>query len=465
MNLNDILNNGKDYPLLVGFLSGFYPLVFFYSNNYESVNSYQHLLFFSFLFLLLPMFCTYALYNVFAYFEKINLYKRHLLFVLIIELTAIYLSQVCFLTIKKKALLLLLIIVVILSFKFYNSYKKVVLFICLLSVIPFCQCIYIVLYKQFNETLSWTKQNDEIEKIKFIKKPNVYFIEPDGYIGKEAMQKHPYVYKDTLYDWLESKSFTLYENFHSNYPSSLASNATLFAMKHSYLDGKSPSVFRMQDMRSIICGNNPVVSIFKNNDYKTFFIVENAYFLQNFKFNNFDYCNFKESEISYFNYDKVNKDVYIDLKECIKKNVKEKRPLFFFIESLSPHHIDFDGKGKDHGRKIYLKKIEESNLWIKKSIDLIEKYDSNCIIIINSDHGGWVGVESMEEILSTKDFNLNESTYNNLLAIKWNDPIHKEYDKGLKSNVNIFRILFSYLSEDKTLLKYLEEDTSYKIDL
>ena len=39
---NDFLNNSKDYPLFVGFMAGFYPLIFFYSNNYESINSYQH---------------------------------------------------------------------------------------------------------------------------------------------------------------------------------------------------------------------------------------------------------------------------------------------------------------------------------------------------------------------------------------------------------------------------------------
>jgi hypothetical protein len=461
---DNFLNNTKDYPLLVGFVSGFYPMVFYYSNNFESKNSCHQLLFFSFLFLLIPTFGTYLLYVIFNYFPKLNSYKKHLLFVLIIELTGIYFSQVYFLSIKKKILLLVLILAIYLSIRLYDSYKKILVFICFLSIIPFFQCVYIVLYKQFNDTLSWTKLNDKIEDVKFIIKPNVYYIEPDGYVGKEAMQKFPYQYNDTLYDWLKSKSFTLYKNFHSNYPSSLASNGTMFSMKHSDRD-QSPSVFMMQDMRSIICGNNPVVSIFKNNNYKTFFIVENAYFLENFRFNNYDYYNIKKSQVPYFLFDKIKKDVYVDLKECIEKNINKKKSLFFFVERLLPHHINFYGGGKDFQRNEYLKKIEDSNVWIMKSINLIEKYDPNAIIIINSDHGGWVGLESMEDILSTKDFNLNESTYNNLLAIKWNDSNHKEYDKKLKTNVNIFRVLFSYLSEDITFLKYLEDDTIHKIDL
>ncbi|HEX8014863.1 MAG TPA: hypothetical protein VF465_06480, partial [Flavobacterium sp.] len=54
--------------------------------------------------------------------------------------------------------------------------------------------------------------------------------------------------------------------------------------------------------------------------------------------------------------------------------------------------------------------------------------------------------------------------YSNLIAIKWNDEMHNQYDKKLKTNVNIFRILFSYLSEDKSLLDNLENDGSYNIN-
>jgi hypothetical protein len=47
------------------------------------------------------------------------------------------------------------------------------------------------------------------------------------------------------------------------------------------------------------------------------------------------------------------------------------------------------------------------------------------------------------------------------LAIKWNGVHHSEYDSQLKSSVNLFRILFSYLSEDKLLLNNLQPDASY----
>ena len=110
-----------------------------------------------------------------------------------------------------------------------------------------------------------------------------------------------------------------------------------------------------------------------------------------------------------------------------------------------------------------MNKIEEVNSWLKEVIAFIEKNDPNSIIIISADHGGWVGIESLHEMFTTKDKKLIASIYNNLLAIKWNSKDYNKYDSKLKSNVNIFRVLFSYLSKDKSLLNNLEKDDSYRI--
>jgi hypothetical protein len=47
------------------------------------------------------------------------------------------------------------------------------------------------------------------------------------------------------------------------------------------------------------------------------------------------------------------------------------------------------------------------------------------------------------------------------LAIKWNDSKHEEYDANLKTSVNLFRVVFSYLSENKILLKKFQPNISY----
>lgn len=459
---NDFLNNSKDYPLLVGFIAGFYPIVFYCSNNYESVNSYQHLLFFSFLFLLVPAISTYVLYKILNYFPKLRPYKRHLLFVLVIEIMAIFLSQVYFFTIKKKLLLGLLIILCFLSLKAYKYYKKALLFVVLLSVIPFSKCIYIIIYKNCTDTTVWMKQPDAIESVKFVKKPNIYFIEPDGYAGKNVMEQSPYSYKNTMYKYLEANDFTLYKNTVSNYPATLPSNASMFCMKHHFMKKIVSNNFEMEDAREIIVGNNPVISILKNNGYKTLFIVNDEYFQQSLKKMNYDYFNIKNSEIPYFvNGIEVSKDVSADFKHALQLKEFNNQPKFYFIERMLPHHVEFKNAGKDIEKKRYLNKIEKANLFLKETINLINKKDPSAIIIIASDHGGWVGIESLKEMLQMKDKKMLNSIFGNLIAIKWNDNKHFQYDAKLKSNVNLFRILFSYLSEDKKLLLNVEKDMSY----
>ena len=49
------LNNGKAYSLLTALAAGLYPLLFYYTNNYKMINSWEHLGYFVSIFLLLPM--------------------------------------------------------------------------------------------------------------------------------------------------------------------------------------------------------------------------------------------------------------------------------------------------------------------------------------------------------------------------------------------------------------------------
>ena len=88
--------------------------------------------------------------------------------------------------------------------------------------------------------------------------------------------------------------------------------------------------------------------------------------------------------------------------------------------------------------------------------------DPNAIIIIGADHGGYVGFEfTFKPKIKSLIQQLLNSIFGAKLAIKWNDPNHTEYDAKLKTSVNLFRTVFSYLSEDKLLLNHLQPNTSY----
>ncbi len=464
--LDRFLSSSKDYPLLVGFMTGFYPLVFYCSNNFEQVASIQHLMFFLSCFLIVPTITTFIFYNLFEKVEKLKPYRKHLLFIVLFEFMGIYLSLIFYFTIKKKLLLLLLILLIFASLKFCKSYKKFLIFIVFLSIIPFCKCIISLGYTFFGNSLSWTIQHDHIAKTKFIKKPNIYFIEPDGYTGIETIKEKPYSSNNDIEKWLYSNSFTTYKYTKSNYSTTLVSNASMFAMKHHFYGDNHAVSHEMENARSIVVGNNVVIDVLKKNNYKTFFIAEIDYFQQSFAKENYDYYNIKKSDISYVTSGfrgYLGKNIFQDLKNCIKDNKDNTQPKFFFIQKLLPGHIRFNGTGKVKERELYLNNIKLANLWLKKTVDLINKNDPNSIVIIASDHGGFVGLESDQQMITTKDERLLKSMYRNLIAIKWDNSKHVEYDKNLKSNINIFRILFSYLSEDKSLLKNLESDASYNL--
>jgi hypothetical protein len=239
----------------------------------------------------------------------------------------------------------------------------------------------------------------------------------------------------------------------------------MFLMRqHKFFNMTFPDL-EMPRAREIISGKNPVITTFKNNGYKTYMIVQDDYFQQNKCNQGYDYTNIAINDISFFSNGSQNKaNVYTDLEEFLE--IPENHPKFFFIEKLLPHHVHFSGSKKGRvarERKEYLSKIETVNSWLQKTITLITKKDPQAIIIVLADHGGWVGLESYSQMFQTKNKTLLKSVFGNLAAIKWNGHLKNNEDKNLTSNVNVFTVLFSVLSEDNTHLKAKEDDASYNL--
>src|SRR5690606_19800681 len=135
-----------------------------------------------------------------------------------------------------------------------------------------------------------------------------------------------------------------------------------------------------------------------------------------------------------------------------------------FFEKLHPGHIKVYEESigtVEAERQKYLKKLQESNGWLEELIDVIQQNDPNGLIVIIADHGGYVGWEySLQSHSKTDDRDLLYSGFSTLLAIKWNGEI-PESDEQLKTSVNLFRILFSHLSDDDSLLNNLQDNSSY----
>jgi len=456
------IESDKDVPLLAGFICGLYPFLFFYSNNYTSASSWKHAGFFFLLYVGSSVVITFLTYKLFGLHQKLRPYRKHLLFVLPVIIMCSQLSYGMFFTFKKKILLGILLLLLLLSLKLSQHYKRLLVLIIVMSLMPLFR-VTVHLYEDIRP-MHWTKQPDDIVNVKLRHRPDIYIIQPDGYAGKETMEKPPYSYNNDFFDWLEGNGFEIYDSFRSNYPASLASNASMFAMKHHYFDAVLFPSEEVPNAREVIL-NNDVLRILKNNGYETFLLAQDEYFQQNKRRGIYDHYNIKKEDVPFIvPHPQLTRDVSADL-EKVPGTDKEK-PKFVFIERVLPHHVPLYGdEGKIAKRDLYIEKVQLANTWLKETIDTIEAKSKDAVIIILADHGGWVGIDSYNEMYSTKDKSLIYSTFGNLAAIRWSGLDHKRYDGNLKSNVNLFRVLFSCLAENTSYLNHLEKNESYNIRL
>jgi hypothetical protein len=423
----------------------------------DLANSLQLFAFFVSYFIVLPVvvcFSAFALLKVLGY-QK---YTRQVLFVTMLSFFSFYILH-HFLLIRFAVFIACFLALVLLSFKFRN-YKVAIVLIAVMSVFPLAK-LSLELGKTFLHDPNWNKQPDAIAACRFTSRPNVYFLQVDGYASPAALRNEIYRYDNSAFDaWLKDNGFTLYDNFRSNYNSTLASNASCFNMKHHYFE----ECTAFKDARDYIVGENPVLDIFKSNHYKKSFITERPYLVMNRPKSAFDDCNLDMSKLPYFRDGMTDKhDISKELKTDILENGRSGN--FYFVEKFEPSHINVTkaaslGKAKERERS--LGGIEAANAWLKDIVPFIRKNDDTAIIIVGADHGGYVGFDYAQQgDAPISDKKLLYSIFGARMAIKWNDPEHVVYDRGLKTSVNLFRTIFSFLSKDTEYLKNLQPDVSY----
>ena len=123
-----------------------------------------------------------------------------------------------------------------------------------------------------------------------------------------------------------------------------------------------------------------------------------------------------------------------------------------------------DSKGIDGEREQWLKNLDRSNMVITKAIKNIKLSDPEALIVLTADHGGYVGMNHIFEAYNkTQDRDKIYSIFSSTLAIYWPNKIVPNYDEYLKTSVNLFRVIFSFLSKDESYLSNLQSNSSYVI--
>ncbi len=458
------LESKKDAVIISAIAAGLHPLLHYYNTNFGQVNSLEQLGFFIGFYLLLPVIIFVITKAVFTNLIKSKGIGSKVLSILNITIfiLLLLLSTIGWDTTHT---LLGIAVGVVLGLVLNKHIKKVIIFQLLLAAFVMVQLIPDI-KKHYTYSNDWMAQQDNIVSAKFKFKPNIYLIQPDGYANFSELKNELYDFNNSEFEnFLQTKDFKLYSGFRSNYNTTLSSNSSLFAMRHHYHNSSKPNVNELYNARNIILGETPAINTLKSNDYKTFLILESPYLLVNRPKLAFDESNIQYSDIPYLSRGfEMKRNVTKDLEVAIKENSSTQN--FYFVEKISPGHIansKASSKGIAIEREDYLESLRSANVWLKDLVDMITTNDPNGLIIVMADHGGYVGLEhSLEAREKQDDRDLVYSIFTSALAIKWPDGI-EPYDEDLRTNVNLFRVLFSSLSKDRTFLDHLEADHSYAI--
>ncbi len=463
-NSNGFLSDISASPLFIGIATGLYPLAFYYSRNFGMINSWEQFGYFLILFLIAPI-LFFLVLKWFSNLSFLGKWGKYVLPFFNLFLFFFFIKIILYTDVERKIILGIFILSVLIAYFLHKHFKKWLAVQLVLALIGIIGLVPIMM-KYLNYSTEWTQQPDDIETVIFQKKPNIYYIQPDGYANFSELEKGAYNYDNSNFKtFLNENNFTNYPNFRSNYTSTLTSNSATFMMKHHYYH-RNTGYAEMINARKNIVSANPVLTIFKNNGYKTHFISEHPYLMVNRPKIGFDFTNFQYSEIPYITkgFDVV-KDVYPDLENAIAS--KNDVGNFFFIEIFEPSHISTTkvaSQGKEKEREIWLEKIEIANAKLTKMVSLIVEKDPNALIMIMADHGGYVGMDYTQEVYKkNSDKSFVNSIFGAMLSIRWPNNEVPSNDLNLKSCVNVFRILFSYMGNDEKYLKYLEEDKSYLV--
>jgi len=447
-------------PYFLVLLSGFYPFIHYYNSNFDMANSWQHFVLLLGICFALPV-LSYFLLKLLLTSFKLERFQKFLLPVVNLVFFSGLLAYLVFTT-SKKELLLVVALAALLAFIVVKFINKIIVFQLLLGIIglvSFVPKVFFIL----NYSDDWSIAPDNITKAKFKHTPNVYVIQPDGYVNFSTLDKEPYFYKDTSFkNRLINLGFTHYPNFRSNYYSTLTSNASMFAMKHHYYGNTYKGNLKSYGTQQIIVGENNVLKTFLNNGYTAHLFTDNTYFLGNLKRDMYATSNVNDNFPKLFDTDKIQGvSIVKDLETHLQKDTNT--PSFNFIEKTTPAHIVYANTGAtaEEERNAYLKRLEVANQWLEQIITSIKKHDENALIVIVADHGGFVGL-THTKVSTQRELNSVElnSAFSAILSVHWPSTITNP-EIVAKTNVNLFRNIFSILTEDHQWLNSFEEASSY----
>ena len=318
-------------------------------------------------------------------------------------------------------------------------------------------------------------------------KPNVYFIVFDCYAGYQSLQDSFDFKNDSLYNFLQKKSFKIPHSF-SNYNFTFFSMSSMLNMQYIQDDYYNKIVVQ-SDMQKRIneIKNAEVFSLFNSMGYSienySIFDIKNKpgvsnnnvivpmhadlitnKILHNRLILDFGYLLYKFNYFGrkhIFQHDNDNNTSYNNLMASIAKT--NSSPKFIYTHFLLPHAPYFKdsvgnylpiNKFNVESKSNYLSYLKYTNTVIKSIVAKITLKDSSALVLLMSDHGynnkGRVRIFDIAQIAA------EQYSFNNLCAVRFPN---QQFDSTINtmSSVNIFRYLFNAQFAQK--IPYLKDST------
>ncbi len=371
----------------------------------------------------------------------------------------------------------------------YVSFQPKLFFYLNVLLLVYCLIdVGLLLNKTFNsKNTAATTSSVAFEASKVTAKPNVYFIVFDCYAGYKSLQDSFGFKNDSLYNFLQLKSFKILPSF-SNYNFTFFSMSSMLNMQYIQ-DDYDNKIAVQADMQKRIneIKKGDVFSIFNSMGYSienySIFDIKNkpgvsnnnvivpmhSYLITNKILHNrlilnFGYLLYK---IKYFGrkhifqHDNDNNTSYNNLMASIEKT--NSFPKFVYTHLLMPHAPYFKdsvgsylpvNKFNVESKSNYLSYLKYTNTIIKSIVDKIMLKDSSALVLLMSDHG--YNNKGSVRIFDTAQIAAEQYSFNNLCAVRFPD---QRFDSTITtiSSVNIFRYLFNAQFAQK--IPYLKNST------
>jgi len=489
--------------ILVALLAGFYPGIFFLSNNWHIFSFQQNavlligaslaslILLFSISFSLDRVLCL--ILKKFGFDTALSNRRQGTFDALLAAsslLLCAYLLRNTLASIHLQKIIPYIIVLIVAFYFTWHTYRKglrlLLYFLIILSAVAGADFLTSIHVRTKSLIGTWAEKNKAAyDQIEFNQKPNVYLIIAESYPNRSALKAVYGIDNAYFYEKMGGLGFKINHDYFSNYDHTLSSLPSLFAMEHHFgminlgnfdsLGGR-----RMLEARSY----NPVIEIFRANGYKIQFLHNVSLLIPSGAA--VDFCIPTPSLFYglgiFLTNQNILENTIFDRKKTASMGLIKKRiasislkdgPYFNFIYFDLPGHspsglrdnsVVITKKRLGEFRSAYEKKIKSANRLFIDFLEFVIKRDPDSIIIMIGDHGSW-GYRFREGTqgrpISNHLFVLDR--FGVFAGIRAPNILSDQMEKGsIASHVNILRYVFAYLSEDENILKTRAPDGHYE---